>query len=101
MTEFGYKYKDPVIGIFYSRLTLEELREIDITNGKSYGGILPRDISSGSRHKKFIRIYNPNTNPFLYEFMIHLYRREHSFYLLAKTDTNHSLDIRQGLEKAA
>ncbi len=86
MTEFGYKYKDPEIGTFYSRLTLEELREIDITNGESYGKILPQDISSGSRYKKFIRIYNPNTNPFLYEFMIHLYRREHSFYLVAKTD---------------
>lgn len=86
MTEYGYKYKDPEIGTFYSRFTLEKLREIDIANSETYGEILPRDISSDFMHKKFIRIYNPNTNPFLYEFMIHLYRREHTFYLLAKTD---------------
>ncbi|MEF9438418.1 MAG: VanZ family protein [Candidatus Mariimomonas ferrooxydans] len=86
MTEYGYKYKDPEIGTFYSRFTLEKLREIDIANSETYGEILLQDISSDFMHKKFIRIYNPNTNPFLYEFMIHLYRREHKFYLLAKTD---------------
>jgi VanZ family protein len=86
MTEFGYKHKDPEIGIFYSRLTLEELREIDLTSGEIYGKILPQDISSKTVYEKFIEIYNPTTNPFLYELGVHLSRRDSNFDEFKKTD---------------
>lgn len=85
-TEYGYKHKDPGIGTFYSRLTLEELREIDLTSGKSYGRNLPQDISSEMIHKELIEIYNPYTNPFLYEFLIHLFRRNTSLNKLEDTN---------------
>jgi hypothetical protein len=78
MSDYGYIHKDPEIGTFYSRLTLEQLKKIDLTNGESYGRNLPQDISSEMIHKELIEIYNPYTNPFLYEFLIHLFRRNTS-----------------------
>ena len=39
MSEFGYKYKDPEIGIFYSRLSLKDLHKTDEQKGKYYAQI--------------------------------------------------------------
>jgi hypothetical protein len=86
MTEFGYKHKDPEVGAFYSRLTLKELREIDLNKGESYGNILPQDISSKMTYKKLIKVYNPYTNTFLYEFLVHIFLRNANFNELTETD---------------
>lgn len=86
MTEFGYRHKVPGIGIFVSRLTLRELKETDSTNGKYYGKILPHNISSKTTYENLIKLYTPYTDPFLYEFIIHLYRRETNFNELTKTN---------------
>lgn len=81
MTEYGYRYKDPEIGIIYSRFTLEELRKIDLINGESYGKILPEGIDYEEfKYKSFIKVYNQQTNPFLYELSIHLWRRDSCLY---------------------
>ena len=90
MTEYGYRYKDPEIGIFYSRFTLENLREIDLINGETYGKILFENIDEELKYEDFIRVYNQATNPFLYELAIHLSRRNNSFYDLIEADSLYS-----------
>jgi len=39
MSEFGYKHKDPEIGVFYSRLSLKSLYRTDSLMGKQYEGL--------------------------------------------------------------
>lgn len=91
MTEYGYRYRAPEIGILYSRFTLEELRNIDLINGESYGKILPEGIDyEESKYKDFIKVYNQQTNPFLYELAIHLSLRDNSFYDLNESDSKYS-----------
>lgn len=77
MGEFGYKYKDLEIGIFYSRLSPENLRKEDNLRSEEYARILNESMNMG--HEQFLRDYNPITNPFLYEFRIHIFRRD-SYY---------------------
>ncbi|MDP3298225.1 MAG: VanZ family protein [Thermodesulfovibrionia bacterium] len=76
MTELAYKHRDSELGVFYSRLNLKELREVDLTKGKLYGETLSQDINSEMTDKELIEIYNPCANPFLYEFTVHLLRRD-------------------------
>ncbi len=86
MTEFGYKHNDPEIGTFYSRLTLTELKEIDLNKGEAYEKILPNEINSEETYKELIKIYTPYTNPFLYEFLVHIIRRNDKFEEFTKTN---------------
>ncbi len=88
MSEFGYKHKDPEIGTFYSRLSLAELREIDLKNGEAYGKIVHKDINSEETYQELIKIYTPYTDPFLYEFLIHVLRRNNKFEELMERDTS-------------
>jgi VanZ family protein len=90
MTEYGYKYKDPEIGILYSRFTLEELRNIDLINGESYGKILPENKGEELKYKDFIKVYNQHTNPFLYELAVHLSRRNSKFKDINEADSLYS-----------
>jgi len=76
MTEYGYKYDDPEIGIFYSRLPLDTLYDIDRENGAAYGNIFHHEIGSMDEFKKEIAEYNNPSRAFLYEFFIHVKRRE-------------------------
>jgi VanZ family protein len=87
MTEYGYKYKDPDIGFFYSRLTLEELRETDLNNGEEFGKILRPNNSTKRADKSLIEIYTPYTSSFLYEFLLHILRRDNDFRKLKNTDS--------------
>ncbi len=79
MTEYGYEHKDPEIGNFSSRLTLEELKKVDTTGGNIYENKLPEDISPESVLQKSMGTYNPYTNSFLYEFRIHVSRRDDEY----------------------
>jgi hypothetical protein len=94
MSEFGYKHKDPEIGRFYSRLSLAELREIDLENGEAYGKIVNKDINSEETYQKLIKIYTPYTDPFLYEFLIHVLRRNNKFEeLMERNNTDVIIEI--------
>jgi len=77
MGDFGYKYKDPKIGTFYSRLSPNRLQDTDRENGKEYAQILNNSINK--KYKEFIEKYNPITNPFLHEFRVHAFRRDYYF----------------------
>jgi len=86
MAEFGYKHKDLEIGVFYSRLSLEELKKMDFTKGEAFGRTLSQEISSGKTQEELIAFYNRYTNPFLYEFLIHLFERDSNLDKLTKID---------------
>jgi len=73
MSEFGYKYKDSEIGIFYSRFSPENLRKEDNMKNEQYARIL--DESKNMDYEQFLKEYNPINNPFLHELRIHIFRR--------------------------
>jgi hypothetical protein len=75
MTEFGYLNKDSETDSFYSRLTANELRKIDSELGTSYGNTLSKNINRSMTYKELMNIYKIS-NKFLYEFLVHLSRRD-------------------------
>ena len=77
MSEFGNKFGDPEIGVFYSRLRLGELEKIDKQKGEEYAHTL--NDSANMSYEQFLREYNPISNPFLHELRIHIFRRDTSF----------------------
>ena len=77
MSEFGYKYKDSEVGIFYSRLSPTRLKKTDELMGKAYAQIL--NESATKDYQQFLREYNPIVNSFLHECRIHVFRRDRYF----------------------
>jgi VanZ family protein len=75
MTEYGYKYRDPGIGIFYSRMSLEEMKEIDRSSSGPRGKKLRDRAVSDEADPVSEDEYTPYTDPFLYEFYTHVSRR--------------------------
>lgn len=78
MNEFGHRHVDPGIGIIYSRMTLEELRETDRGRGAGAGEILARERAL-ARTVEFQKKYPVSADPFLHELWSHWTRRNH-FY---------------------
>jgi len=74
MTEYGHNHYDPEIGNIYSRLKLDEIKSVDISNGNTYGKIIYNDIDSGISGDDILKKYGPDSNPFLFEFLLHYYR---------------------------
>jgi len=74
MSEFRYKHKDPEIGVFYSRLSLEELKKVDAERAKEYGRTL--NEWKDKKYDDFLRTFTGSTHPFVYEMRIHLFRRD-------------------------
>lgn len=83
MSEFGYKYEDQEIGVFYSRLNPENLLKTDNMKGEEYAQILNK--SSNMKYRQFLKHNNPISNPFLHELRIHTYRRDKYFKEARKT----------------
>ena len=77
MSEFGYKYEDPEIGVFYSRLNPEDLLKTDNAKGEEYAQILNQSVNKD--YQQFIREYNPITDPFMHELRVHIFRRDRYF----------------------
>jgi hypothetical protein len=73
MAEYGYRYRDPEIGVFYSRFTLEELRELDERQGRASAAILD---AYRERYPEFLERYSPAVDPFVHEARVHLFRRD-------------------------
>jgi hypothetical protein len=74
MSEFTLKHRDPEIGVFYSRLTLEGLYKEDLDNSAHYGQIL-REWKDRS-YAEFLSQHHPLIHAFLYEMRVHLFRRD-------------------------
>ena len=77
MSEFGYKLKDPEIGVFYSRLSPQRLRKTDKQDGREYAQILNESVDKNYQH--FIKEYSPSTHPFMHELRVHIFRRDEYF----------------------
>ncbi|MEN8263090.1 MAG: VanZ family protein [Nitrospirota bacterium] len=78
MTEYAYKYSDPEIETFYSRMSLKEIREFDLNNGKAYGKEILNNTHPDKPLKELFAKYKPTSNVFLYEFLVHLQRRNNN-----------------------
>jgi VanZ family protein len=77
MSEFGFKYKDPEIGGFYSRLSQKNLRKKDVLNGEKYAQIL--NASVNRNYEEFLKEYSPINDPFMHELRAHIFRRDTYF----------------------
>jgi hypothetical protein len=74
MSERKFKHKDTNIGIFYSRLTLEELKDIDTNRWKEFGDILRN--WQNKDYAEYLRIFPGSVSPFLHEIRVHIFRRD-------------------------
>ncbi len=75
MFEYGYRYADPEIGVFKSRLAPHQLKEADATRGESAAKILDA-YQEPSTYGAFLEEYTPTNDPFLHEARVHLFRRD-------------------------
>ena len=76
MAEYGFRYDDPDIGIFFSRLPPGQLRKQDDERCADAAAVLDR-FTSPSDYDKFLERYTPFNDPFLHEARVHLFRRDH------------------------
>lgn len=75
MIEFGYRHEDPEVGIFFSRLTLEELRRADAERGAAVAAEMDR--YPGRRgYDAFLTTHPPWVDTYAHELRVHLYRRD-------------------------
>jgi predicted PurR-regulated permease PerM len=74
MSEFGYKHKNPEIGVFYSRLSVKSLKKTDYLMDEKYSQILNKSVNID--YGQFLREYSPITNPFMHELRVHIFRRD-------------------------
>ena len=75
MTEYGFLYVDPRIGVFRSRLSPEELHRQDTENGKEAALILD-SYRQNDEYIRFLNTYMPYDEPLIYEARVHLFRRD-------------------------
>jgi len=77
MSEFGYKYNDSEIGVFYSRLRPKRLQKTDEQRGDKYTQILNESVDKD--YEQFLKEYSPITDPFMHELRVHIFRRDTHF----------------------
>ena len=82
MSEYGYRHEDPDVGIFFSRLTLPELRRDDQERGVEVGTrLLTTDILAEPR--KLRELFPASADPYMHEAGAHLIRRD-QYYITAR-----------------
>jgi len=74
MNQFNLKHKDPEIGTFYSRLTIDQLLSIDRRNAKDYGQVLHEWKEKD--YAEYLRAHPGIWVPMLYEIRVHIFRRD-------------------------
>ncbi len=89
MTEFGHAYRDPETGTFYSRLTPRELREHDIKSSSTYKPPVD-ETSSPEDYEKLLSTYTRASDPFMYEFLMHVIERDLSLDKFLRTGNHRS-----------
>jgi len=78
MNELKYKHMDPEIGVFFSRLEIEELNKIDTERAEEYGQIFKEWAKK--KYQDFLNYFPGYSKPFLYEMRIHVFRRNKRFW---------------------
>jgi VanZ family protein len=76
MAEYGYRYRDPDFGTFYSRLPIGELRRQDEQRSAEAAAALD-SYALPKKYEAFLRKYTATGDPFLHEARVHLFRRDH------------------------
>ncbi len=84
MNQFNLKHKDPEIGTFYSRLTIDELLSIDRRNAKDYGKVL-YDWKDKD-YAEYLRAHPGIWVPMLYEIRVHIFRRDKRYERALQAD---------------
>ena len=79
MSEFKHKHRDPEIGVFFSRLTIDELAKTDRERADEYGRIFEEWTSK--KYNDFLTYFPGYARPFLYEMRVHVFRRDRMFEL--------------------
>lgn len=87
MVEYGYRYRDPKIGIFRSRFTREDLEKNDRQRGLDIAQILDRYTSRES-FAHFRKTYTVHSDPYVHEAGIHLFRRNRHLERASLEETN-------------
>ncbi len=72
--EFKYRYKDPEVGTFHSRMTKREISRTDRAKAAEYAPILKE--WEGRNYIEFLNVYPRLFYPFLQEFKAHVLRRD-------------------------
>lgn len=75
MIEYGYRYEDPDIGVFYSRFPPDELARQDRERADEVAPIL-NAYRDPRLYGKFLGTFTPAVDPFAHEARVHLYRRD-------------------------
>lgn len=75
MTEYGHRFDEPEIGVFRSRLTLEELVRLDREQGEEAESTLNR-YRRPAGYLALARAHPPWREPLLFEARAHLYHRQ-------------------------
>ena len=73
MAEYGFRHAVPGLGVFNSRLTIEELLTQDSTRAAEVGPILDANRRSYGR---FLDTWPVSEDPFTYEARVHLFARD-------------------------
>jgi len=74
MIDYGYRYRDPEIGVFQSRFSHEQLQRHDRERGVEVAQILDRYINSEG-YDAFQNIYSVPRDAYVHEAGVHLFRR--------------------------
>jgi hypothetical protein len=86
MNELKFKHKDPEIGVFFSRLSPQDLAQMDDEKSEEYSAIL-KDWAD-KKYGDFL-INHPGYGwPFLHEMRVHIFRRDRRFALAKKAENN-------------
>jgi VanZ family protein len=87
MLEYGYRYEDPEAGVFRSRFTPHELKQVDQTRAVEAAKILNK-FQDEKSYPLFLRVHTPITDPFVHEARVHLFRRDRYFNAAFKVGDN-------------
>jgi hypothetical protein len=83
MAEYGYRIEDPDIGVFYSRFSSEELKQMDVDKGAQAREII-NAYHNPETYAAFLNLYSSGVAPFIHEARVHLFRRDHYISVLSK-----------------
>ena len=78
MLEYGYLYEDSEAGVFRSRFTPHELKQVEQTRAVEAAKILNK-FQDEKLYSLFLGSYTPITDPFVHEARVHLFRRDRYF----------------------
>ena len=84
MNEYKHKHSDPEIGVFFSRLSLDEIARTDRERAEEYGRIFAEWTSK--KYNDFLIYFPGYARPFLHEMRVHVFRRDRMFGLAQQAD---------------